>query len=77
MIRIREVAGALQSGPSEDTVAHIVNTFDLITQHNKRMRLSVLIVLLLAVLTILSTWFGINARREQIGPNKMWIKQSR
>ena len=66
MIRIREVAGALQSGPSKDTVGNIVNTFDLITQHNKRMRLSVLIVLLLAVLTILSTWFGINARREQI-----------
>lgn len=52
MLRIREPAAALASGPSAETVATIRRTFNLVRQDKKRLRVFAVIALVLAVLSV-------------------------
>jgi len=58
ILRIREPAVALHSGPSEETVATIRRTFGLVRQDKKRMRAFLIIALLLGVLAVAATLFA-------------------
>jgi WD40 repeat protein len=50
ILRVRETAEALQSGPSDQTVTTIRQTFNLVTQHNKRLRWLAVIAIVLGIL---------------------------
>jgi hypothetical protein len=61
----QEPAAALHSGPSEETVAAIRRTFDLVRQDRKRVSAFAIIALLLGVLAVAATVFGISAFLER------------
>jgi hypothetical protein len=65
ILRIREPAAALHSGPSEETVAAIRRTFDLVRHDRKRVSAFAIIALLLGVLAVAATVFGISAFLER------------
>jgi hypothetical protein len=55
----------LHSGPSEETVAAIRRTFDLVRHDRKRVSAFAIIALLLGVLAVAATVFGISAFLER------------
>jgi WD40 repeat protein len=61
ILRIKEPAAALHSGPSEETGASIRRTFNLVRQDKKRMRVFAIIALLLLVLAVAAIAFAIYA----------------
>jgi WD40 repeat protein len=65
ILKIREPAAALHSGPSEETVVAIGRSFGLVRQDKKRMRVFGVIALLLGVLTIAAIGFALNARVQR------------
>lgn len=58
MLRIVEAADALARGPSEETVAAVRRTFDLVMQNRKRVRALAGVAIALLALTLAATWFG-------------------
>jgi WD40 repeat protein len=58
ILRIKEPKAALESGPSDETVATIRQTFNLVRQDKKRLRAMAIIALLLGALAIAAAWFG-------------------
>ena len=58
IIKINEPATALHSGPSEEAVADIRRTFNLVRQDKKRMRVLAIIAPLLGVLTVAALAFA-------------------
>jgi WD40 repeat protein len=56
ILRVKETAEALQSGPSDQTVTTIRQTFDLVTQEKKRVRWLTIIAILLSVLALISIY---------------------
>lgn len=58
ILRIKEPIAALASGPSEETVAIIRRTFDLVRQDKKRLRAIAMTALLLGALALAATAFG-------------------
>jgi hypothetical protein len=78
LIRIREPASALRTGPSDQVVAAIRRTFNLVRQDKKRVRAFAVIALLLFILAISSTWFGYMARvNEQLAEQRSKTALSR
>ena len=65
IIKINEPAAALASGPSEETVADIRRTFNLVRQDKKRMGVLTIIALLLGVLTVAALMFATYAFFER------------
>jgi tetratricopeptide (TPR) repeat protein len=65
IIRVNEDGSFLRSGPSEGAVATIANTFELITQNKKRVRILASIVVVLGALTVLATWLGVSAESQR------------
>jgi len=58
ILRIKERPGALQSGPSDETIATLRRTFKLIRQSKKRMRVFAAVAFALLLLSIASTGFA-------------------
>jgi tetratricopeptide (TPR) repeat protein len=58
ILRIKEPAGALQSGPSEEAIAILRRTFKLVRQSKKRMRVFAAVAFVLLLLSIASTGFA-------------------
>src|SRR5262249_3388451 len=64
-LRIKEPAAALQSGPSEETVATIRRSFGLVRQDTKRMRVFAFVALLFGVLAVVAAVFGLYAHYQR------------
>ena len=64
-LKIKEPAAALQSGPSEETVATIDRTFDLVRQDTKRRIMVAIVVLSLLVFAVGMIGFARNAYVER------------
>lgn len=65
LLRIREPADALASGPSDETLAVIRRTFTIVRQDKKRVRVLGVVALLLAMLAIVAMVFGVSATRSE------------
>jgi WD40 repeat protein len=65
VIRVKENLQALDIGPTDETVAAIRQTFDLILQYNKRLTWLLLIAFVLGILTLISIYTSILSSIER------------
>ena len=65
ILRIKEPIAALKTGPSDQVVATIRRTFNLVRQDKKRVRAFAIIALLLGVLAAAAVWEAIQATRAR------------
>jgi tetratricopeptide (TPR) repeat protein len=65
ILRIKEPIAALKTGPSDQVVATIRRTFNLVRQDKKRVRAFAIIALLLGILAAVAVWEAIQATRAR------------
>jgi tetratricopeptide (TPR) repeat protein len=65
ILRIRESTVALEIGPSDDVVATIRRSFNLVRQDKKRVNALAIVALLLGALTLAAFWQSVQATRAR------------
>ena len=74
IIRINETADALSSGPSDTVVTELANSFKILTQDQKRIRLLSGAVLLFIMIAILAGWQWRDARSSLLATQEEYAR---